>query len=93
MVYGHILLYAVELVLWPFTYILNDYVNDMYIIFAVYLGTMGGAVELAIMITLFTLAGVYYETDLALDSYVPWLELSLYIFFVVGGWTTCYYMT
>ena len=93
MVFGHIMLFGVESLLWPFTYIMNDYVNDMYIIFGIYLGTMGGALELALMITLFTLSAVFYEMDLSLNFYVPWIELGLYVLFVVGGWVPCYYMT
>ena len=93
MVMGHILIYGIEALLWPFTYIMNYYVNNMYMIFGVYLGTFTAALEVALVITFFILSGVFYESSSYLANYIPWMEMGIYVLFVAGGWGVSYVLS
>ena len=90
---GHFVVYGFEMLLWPFTYFFNPIINDMYLIFSVYVGTFFGAALFVSVLTLMILEIANQVVEANLPMWAPWAEMLIYIVLVLGGWLTVLFMS
>ena len=90
---GHLAIFGLPAILFPFTFMQKPGLNNMYLSICIYLSTIFGALWAVLDIALFFVSAVNYLPEQHLSHWVPYAEAVIYAVFVIGGFATVVQMT